>query len=63
MDNYSILYQKQSGMETSTLKTEIKLSDNQNVFWKYPDDIESSFGEVSYESNLEKDRFLGVVIK
>lgn len=63
MDNYSILYQKQSGMETSKLKVAIKLAKSQEIFWKYPDLIESNGNDINYESNLERDRFLGVVIK
>jgi len=63
MDTYSILYQKQSGMNTSALKTEIEISDEQEVFWKYPDDFKDKDKVFSYNSNLEKDRFLGIVLQ
>jgi hypothetical protein len=63
MDTYSVLYQKQSGMNTSGLKTELKIAENQNVFWQYPDELEDKNNFLEYSSSLEKDRFLGVVLK
>jgi hypothetical protein len=63
MDNYSVLYQKQSGMNTSELKSEIFLPNNREVFWQYPKDVQSDKNLLKYITNLERDRFLGVVIK
>lgn len=63
MDSYSILYQKQSGMENSSLKTEIGLSKEQEIFWKYPNEIKNGNGKIQYETSLEKDKFLGIIIK
>jgi len=63
MDIYSVLYQKQSGMNTSDLETRLKISNEQAVFWQYPDSLKDNKGILIYTSNLEKDRFVGVVIK
>ncbi len=63
MDTYSVLYQKQSGMNTSVLRSSLKIFDNQNVFWKYPDDFEDKNGFLEYNSNLERDRFIGAVLR
>jgi len=63
MDTYSVLYQKQSGMNTSVLKTKLKIADEQEVFWQYPDELQAKNGLLEYNSNLERDRFLGVVLK
>ena len=63
MDNYSILYQKQSGMETSKLESRMNLTDQQDIFWKYPEDLVDEDGVLERQTNLEKDRFWGVVIK
>jgi hypothetical protein len=63
MDNYAVLYQKQSGMNTSELKAEISLPDNREVFWQYPRDVQNDKNLLKYITNLEKDRFMGVVIK
>ncbi|MCK5080652.1 MAG: DUF4012 domain-containing protein [Candidatus Moranbacteria bacterium] len=63
MDLYTILYQKQSGMNTSMLETKLKMSDTQSVFWQYPEELRSEKGVWEYDSNLEEDRFVGVVVK
>lgn len=63
MGLYTILYQKQSGMNTSTLETELRISDKQAVFWRYPEDLKNEGEAWKYISNLEEDRFMGVVIK
>jgi hypothetical protein len=63
MDTYSVLYQKQSGMNTSGLKTKLKLANNQSVFWQYPEELEDKKEFLEYNSNLERDRFIGVVIE
>ena len=63
MDNFSILYQKQSGMNTSELATKIELAADLNIFWHYPEALELKKGEVNFISNLEEDRFVGVVVE
>jgi hypothetical protein len=63
MDNYSVLYQKQSGMNTSELKSEIFLPNNREVFWQYPEDVQNDKNLLEYTTNLERDRFIGIVIK
>ncbi len=63
MDSYSVLYQKQSGMEYSDLKTEIKISGDQEIFWKYPNEINNGESGIQYQTDLKKDRFLGIVVK
>lgn len=63
MDNYLVLYQKQSGMNTSELKSEIFLPNNREVFWQYPEDVQNDKNLLEYTTNLERDRFIGIVIK
>lgn len=63
METYSVLYQKQSGMNTSGLKSSLKIAGNQNIFWQYPEDLVEKNGVIEYNSNLERDRFWGVVIE
>ena len=63
MDNYSILYQKQAGMENSELESELKLNEQQEIFWKYPEDLISEEKKIKKQTNLKQDRFWGVVIK
>lgn len=63
MDNYSVLYQKQSGINTSVLNSELILNSDQEIFWQYPETIQERNNLLEYNTNLEKDRFMGVVIK
>jgi len=62
-DLFSVLYQKQSGMNTSGLETELLIPSGQSIFWQYPDSIKDKNGVLSYTKNLERDRFIGIVIK
>jgi hypothetical protein len=50
-------------MNTSELKSEIFLPNNREVFWQYPEDVQNDKNLLEYTTNLERDRFIGIVIK
>ena len=62
-DVFSVLYQKQSGMNTSVLETVLNLAEGQEIFWKYPETLVDEKGSWIYNGDLEGDRFLGIVVK
>lgn len=56
-DTYSLLTQKQPGSFGSLFNTVLKIPDNYQIKWRYPEDFSGSFDTV-----LDTDKYLGVVL-
>jgi hypothetical protein len=57
--SYAVVYQKQSGSENSTLKSQIKLADNFKLLWQTPKNKENIF----LQGNLKTDLYHGIVFR
>ncbi len=62
-DSYSILFQKQSGSPGSRLKSKIKLNDQSEILWKYPEVLDMREQEINFSSVLFRDKFMGVALQ
>ena len=62
-DSYSLLVQKQLGSLGSVFKHKLKFSENWEVSWQYPDNLNFNSGVIDFNSDLKKDKFLGVTFK
>ncbi len=62
-DSYSILFQKQSGSPGSKLKSKIKLNNQSEILWKYPEVLDVREQEINFSSVLSQDKFIGVALQ
>ncbi len=66
VDNYSVLFQKQSGSLGDNLEFRIELPKKMSLIWKYPDQLESEENnetwKIKINSDLSRDRFFGVAL-
>jgi hypothetical protein len=60
-DSYSLLAQKQSGSLGSQFNSTINYPQNYSIAWSSPDSLEKSSGQLKFEGDLVKDKFLGAV--
>lgn len=60
-DSYSLLTQKQSGSIGSQFVSSIKFPKNFSIIWKYPENITKESNSLKLETNLDIDRFWGIV--
>ncbi|MEI6597263.1 MAG: DUF4012 domain-containing protein, partial [bacterium] len=59
--SYSLLIQKQPGMNSSTIASELKLSDSFKSIWKYPAALASDQNGWSTNEALTQDKIMGLV--
>ncbi|MDD4901033.1 MAG: DUF4012 domain-containing protein [Patescibacteria group bacterium] len=58
---YSLLAQKQPGMNSSALSSELKLADNFKPIWHYPSDLNPDQTGWLINENFSQDKLLGVM--
>jgi len=61
--SYSLLVQKQPGMNSSAIKSELELSDGFKSIWKYPADLGGEGNGWSETENLNQDKIMGIMIE
>lgn len=61
VNSYSLLIQKQSGSAGSQFKSIIDYPENYSIAWDSPENIEKSEKQLKFETDLETDKFIGVV--
>ncbi|MFH1388125.1 MAG: DUF4012 domain-containing protein [Patescibacteria group bacterium] len=59
-DSYSLLAQKQLGSLGSNFSHRLKFSEDWQISWRYPDNLDSGSGLINFISDLKTDKFLGV---
>jgi hypothetical protein len=60
---YSMLMQKQPGMNSSTITSELKLSDNFQPIWKFPADLGQSQKGWLANENFDQDILMAVMVE
>jgi len=60
---YSLLAQKQPGMNSSTILSELKLSDNFRQLWKYPDGLTANQRGWFMTANLDQDKMMALMVE
>ena len=61
--SYSLLLQKQPGMNSSTVISELKLSGSFKALWQYPADLAVNQSGWFRTENLEQDKLMAVIIE
>jgi len=61
--SYSLLLQKQPGMNSSTIESELKLGNNFQALWQYPVDLTVSAAGWFRQENFDQDKLLGVMVE
>ena len=61
--SYSLLAQKQPGMNSSTIESQLELSDNFAPIWKYPANLGASPNGWSMSENLDQDKMMGLIVE
>ena len=59
---YSLLAQKQPGMNSSTIISELKLSDNFRQLWKYPDGLTANQQGWFMTADLDQDKMMAMMV-
>ncbi|MCD6149673.1 DUF4012 domain-containing protein [bacterium] len=60
-DSYSLLVQKQSGSLGSRFSSAVKYPEDYKLEWSCSDELKNENGKLEFESDLETDKFMGVV--
>lgn len=60
---YSLLVQKQPGMNASTIKSTLKVNSNYKIVWKYPETLINDQTSWLTEGNLDQDKFYAVLLE
>ncbi len=63
MDSYSLLIQKQSGSVGSDFDSKISFPSDMEVFWRYPETLSVEGSNLEFKQILNKDIFVGAVLK
>ena len=61
--SYSIILQKQPGMNSSSVTSELKISDNFKPIWRFPGDLTLSQNGWLVTENFDLDKLLGVMVE
>ena len=61
VNSYSLLAQKQSGSIGSNFSSSVKFPKNYKIEWSYPENIPKKESEIKIETELDVDRFMGIV--
>lgn len=61
--SYSLLAQKQPGMNSSTILSELKLSDNFKSIWKYPAGLSGAESGWSIREDFNQDKIMGIIVE
>ena len=61
--SYSLLVQKQPGMNSSTIESKLELSDNFKSIWKYPADLGGGENGWAAAEDLNQDKIIGVIVE
>ncbi len=59
--SYSLLVQKQPGMNSSTIESELRLGDNFKSIWKYPNNLNSNLNGWSITEDLNQDEIMAIM--
>ncbi len=60
---YSLLVQKQPGMNASTVRTALKVNSDYNIVWKYPAGLTTDQTSWQAEENLDQDKYWAVLLE
>jgi len=63
VDTYSLLVQKQPGSVGSELNSEVQISNQEEVVWKYPENIELKDQQAHFNTKLKTDKIIGVIMQ
>ncbi|MBI2458931.1 MAG: DUF4012 domain-containing protein [Parcubacteria group bacterium] len=61
--SYSLLAQKQPGMNSSTIESELELSDNFRPIWKYPAGVDGGQNGWSISQDLNQDKIMAIIVE
>ncbi|MDO8667540.1 MAG: DUF4012 domain-containing protein [bacterium] len=61
--SYSLLAQKQPGMNSSIIESKLKLSDNFKTIWQYPADLSINQDGWFRTENLDQDKIMAVMVE
>lgn len=61
--SYSLLVQKQPGMNSSTIESELKLGDNFKSIWQYPKNLNSNLNGWLINKNLNQDEIMAIMVE